>query len=246
MFGERLIQMGFNGSEAKVYMALLSIGPQPVSLIAKRIDVNRTTTYAILRSLGKKGMVSSCQNGSMTFFRANDPNCLIAYLDSKARTFEYYKGEVLQIIPKLRQMSNKQVFKQPVVSFFEGIDGVQQVIYDALKAKGDFYMYMCEQIGNMPIMINESVTLKVIAPDTEKIRAFFETHQRNTGKVSKVLYVQDENRFPISESHINIYGDKVTIVNLNPGNEYAILIESPDVANMQRSIFEASWRGLID
>jgi len=89
MLEEKLSKIGFNKKETKVYLELLKIGPQPVSIIAKRLFYNRTSTYSILRGLEKKGVVSNYKNYNLKIFVASDPNALIAYLDSQSKTFEY-------------------------------------------------------------------------------------------------------------------------------------------------------------
>ncbi len=255
MLDERLIQIGFNPSEAKVYLEFLKIGAQPVSVIAKRLRINRTTTYSILRELVKKGMMSSYNNGGMRVFQANDPNSLVAYLDSRSQTFEYYKSEILTMIPKFRDLKCDYNFKHPVVSYFEGMDGVKQVMYDSLEAKSNFCAYLSLdkwlQSGMKEFLIeyknfrliSKKVPMRAIAPDTKEVRAFFRSHYDPDDKMTEILYVKDRANWNVFENEMKIYDDKVTIIHLDKGNEYAVVIESKEIANMQRAIFEMAWRG---
>ncbi|MBU1935311.1 hypothetical protein KKF04_04605, partial [Patescibacteria group bacterium] len=45
------------------------------------------------------------------------------------------------------------------------------------------------------------------------------------------------------EYEINIYGDKVSIVSLNPNELMGMIIESPIYAKTQRAIFNLAWLG---
>ena len=106
---EKLLEIGLTDPEAKVYLELLAIGTQVASILAKRLKINRTTIYSVLRNLGMKGLVSSRVKSNVKFFSANDPNCLIGYLDRQSKIYEYYKGEMLGIIPNFRSLMKKEM-----------------------------------------------------------------------------------------------------------------------------------------
>ena len=56
---EALKNIGFNNLEADIYLELIKIGPQVASVLAKRLGLNRSSIYAILRSLVMKGVFST-------------------------------------------------------------------------------------------------------------------------------------------------------------------------------------------
>lgn len=45
---------GFTEKEAKVYLAVFTLGSAPGSTVARHAGENRVTVYTILRDLGKK------------------------------------------------------------------------------------------------------------------------------------------------------------------------------------------------
>lgn len=257
MLDYQLLQIGFTDSEARVYLELLTIGPQPVSVVAKRIHFNRTTTYSVLKSLEKRGVVSSFNNNGLKCFSANDPNCLISFLDSKCRTLDFYREELLVAIPKFRSLNNLFDFKKPVVSYFDGIEGVKHVMYDALNAVGDFYAYMCIDkwldVGLKDFLIeyknfriyNRKVSLKAIVADLPQVRSFFDDNYKNGQKeMTKIHYLDPANFSSMFENEMNIYDDKVAIIHLEKGSEYGVLIENSEIAAMHKTIFEMVWKGL--
>ena len=71
-----LMDIGLSEKEAAVYLALLELGSDTVQHIAKKSAVNRATTYVILDSLKKKGVVSTVEKGTKTHFQAESPESL--------------------------------------------------------------------------------------------------------------------------------------------------------------------------
>lgn len=253
MIEEKLIEIGFSSNEVKVYLELLKIGSQAVSTLALRLGLNRTTAYSILESLEHKGMVASCRNNNVKIFLANDPNCIIGYLDRRSRAFDYYKSDLLSVMQEFRAITEKYVFKKPVVSYFDGIEGVKHVMYDALTATDDFRAYLCLHkwfaSGLKDFLIDykdyriskRQVPLKALAPNTPEVRAFFNDHYGRDSGMTEVLYVRDYKKLGIFENETNIYNDKVAMLNLDKGSEYGVVIESTEVASVQRGIFDMIW-----
>ncbi len=221
MFQEKLREIGFSGSEASVYMELLKIGPQAVSTIAKRLGINRTTIYSILKSLEERGLVASYKNGSVKYFLSNDPNCLVGYLDRKCRTFDYYRKELLSIMPEIREIAGEYDFKKPVVSFFEGKEAVGQVLDEMFEA--GVKLYVCLEYKE------ESMPLSLITLEKKNIRPFFDS---SCGF--------DWNRL---KSIISIYNNKVSILYLDKGNEYGVVIQSKEIAGMHKKVFDVAKNG---
>ena len=256
MLEEKLAQIGFNKSEARIYLELLAIGPQAVSVIAKRLSLNRTSTYSLLRALQKKGLVASYNNSGVKFFVANDPNSLVGYIDRKCRTYDYYRTELLAAIPKFRSLMAQYTFQKPVVSYHEGIEGVKFVLYDTLTAKGDFCAYLCLhkwfKSGMKDFLLeykdfriaNKKIPLKAIVPDTPEVRAFFDKNYDKDDKLTQVMYMSDPNSHDVFENEMNIYNDKLAIIHLERGEEYGVVIQSKEIVAMQRGIFEMAWKGL--
>ncbi|HEX9113717.1 MAG TPA: helix-turn-helix domain-containing protein, partial [Nitrospirota bacterium] len=56
-----LRSLGFTDSESKIYLISLEMGPSSVQDIAKKADVSRVTTYAVIESLAKHGLMSTLE-----------------------------------------------------------------------------------------------------------------------------------------------------------------------------------------
>lgn len=255
MLDKSLCQIGFTKSEAAIYLELSKIGPQAVSVIAKRISLNRTTTYSILKSLEKKGMISSVRINGIKYFSANDPNCLVGYVDRQCQTFDYYRSELLNLVPKFRGLRSEYTFAPPLVSYFEGVEGVKHVVNDALNAEGSYCAFLSLhkflqhgmedfliQYKNKRIM-DKKVGLKAIVPDSKEVRAFFNKNYDKSMMFTEVLFVKNIELLKMFENQVSVYNNRVSIVHVDVGEEYGVIIESKEVADMQRAIFELAWKG---
>jgi len=45
------------------------------------------------------------------------------------------------------------------------------------------------------------------------------------------------------DNEMNIYNDKVALIHLDKGKEYGVIIESKEIADMHRMIFDMAWKG---
>lgn len=256
MLEQKLAEIGLAVNEARIYMELLSIGHQPVSVLAKRLGFNRTTTYSLLKSLSKKGFVAFYNKNNFKIFVANDPNCLISYVDRKCRIYDNYRSELLLLVPKYRAIMEEFAFQKPTVTYYEGLEGVKYVMYDALNAKGNCFAYLCMHkwfsSGLTDFLLEykdfriatKQIPLRAIVPDTPEVRAFFENNYDKKNKLTQVKYLSDHECHKLFENEMNIYDDKVAIINLERGQEFGVIIKSRQIAAMQKSIFQLAWKGL--
>lgn len=253
---EKLLEIGLTDHEARVYLELLAIGTQVAGVLAKRVKIHRTTVYSVLKNLEVKGLISSRMKLKVRFFSANDPNCLIGYLDRQSRVYADYRTDMLKLIPDFRLLMKKYEFKKPIVSYFEGLEGIKHVMYDALNAQGDFFAYLSlDKWFNSGLknflrdfkdfrILEKQKSLKVIVPSLPEIRNFFsENAEKYPPEMTEVLYACDEKFAALFENEMTIYDNKVNILHLKAGEEYGIVIENKAIASMEKKIFEMAWRG---
>ena len=68
MLKEMLVKLGLSEKEAHIYEAALESGPETAQKIARRAGITRTATYIYIKSLIKKGLMSSNTRDKKTFF----------------------------------------------------------------------------------------------------------------------------------------------------------------------------------
>lgn len=128
---ENILQkLGLSDKEIKVYLTCLRLGPSAVRKIAQEADINRGTTYDILKSLKESGLVSYYHRKNQ-YFIAEDPAKLTEALERRQTDLAKMKSEIESIIPQLRWMYDDAGTK-PIVKLYEGEQGVKTILNDVL------------------------------------------------------------------------------------------------------------------
>ena len=83
MLEKSIIKLGLSDKESKVYLASLELGPSTAQIISNKSNVNRATTYVVIESLMKMGLMSTYDEGKKTFFIASPPEQLMKYLKNR-------------------------------------------------------------------------------------------------------------------------------------------------------------------
>lgn len=255
MLKATLCQIGFTNNEAKIYLALINLGPQPANIIAKKAGLLRTTVYPLLDNLQKKSLISSFIKNGIKFFAVNDIKNILEYLDRKKRLIDHQKDFVLDILPRMEQL-RAGILSPPKVHYFEGPDGAQTVMNDSLKSGGQILSIASLQrwldsdlkdfIGEYmtAIIFGKKTPIKVLSKDTEEARCFFDSYATEASKhLLEIRYVRDIG--DLFDNIVNIYDNKVAIVSPEKGFEFGVMIDSEEFANTQRSIFELAWKGVL-
>jgi len=252
MLNEVLENIGFSAKEISVYSALVELGPQPVSVIARKAKLNRSTAYVVLESLLKRGVISKFTRSDIQHFAATNPESLLDYVDRAKQNLERQHETIKDILPHIKAMSNPYTLK-PRVRYFEGPEGVKQTMEDTLTAKSEILCYSAldkwlagpleRYIRDYGVRrINEKkITLKSLVYDTPIARKYLDKDYPR--KLSKMRWIPKD--LVIVDNEINIYDDKVVIVSLSPEEMFGVIIESKAIAETQKQIFEMAWRSAV-
>jgi|SRR3989338_1401735 len=241
---EKLKNLGLSENEAKVYMAMLELGPSVVVEISRKSQINRPTTYVQIESLKKKGLVSTQTKGKKQIFIAESPDKLELLIDNELKNVESKKSELNNFLPELLGLFNSSG-ERPHVKFFEGKEGILALQREFLKTE------------NAPICgITSLDNIFEVFPEFEntytKKRVSKKIHSRTiyTSRKGPILKESDESSFRESKFiepdklplgvDITIFKDKVAIVALK-GKISGTLIEHKEIADSFRAIFELVW-----
>lgn len=235
---EQLTQFGLNEKQAAVYLALLELGASSAIALAKKTGILRTTVYDVLIELEKKGLLSQTQKGAKRLFLAADPESLEKILDEK-------RNKLQELLPALKSLVNTAGTK-PVIRYFEGTEGIKEVYRDTLKYQGELVAYVTENIiaklgqdfadEYKAKRVNAKITVRAIGPDTEEIKGYKKTDQKDR----KVTRLVDQKEFPFS-IEMNLYGNKLAFMSFS--ESLGLIVESNEIAKNMRFLFELAWRG---
>lgn len=241
---EKLRHLGLSENEAKVYMAMLELGPSVVIEIARKAGTNRPTTYVQIDSLNKKGLISTQAKGKKQLFIAESPDKLELLIDSELRKVEEKKRELDNFLPDLLNLFNTSG-QRPHVKFFEGREGVLALQKEFLKTD-DTPICGITSLDNIFEVFPEFENTYV----KKRIQKRIPSKTIYTSRKGPILKESDESslreskyiepdKLPLGVD-ITILKDKVAIVALK-GKISGTLIEDKEVADSFRAIFELVW-----
>ncbi|HLC53813.1 MAG TPA: helix-turn-helix domain-containing protein [Candidatus Nanoarchaeia archaeon] len=105
MYEESLKQFGLTSGEARVYVALMRLGPSTVGPIVKMSKVAYSKIYDILGRLTEKGLVSHTTKEKTRFFQPVEPLRLLDYLQRQEMQIEQNKQKLQEILPALNSIA---------------------------------------------------------------------------------------------------------------------------------------------
>ena len=239
-----LLEIEFSEKEAEVYLAILVLGRGTASRIAREAHVFRTTVYDILGSLFNKGLVTLSGKEPKQEYAAESPDVLAALFSEKAKEMNINAQRAASLALELKSV--QKVGDRPQVKFYEGIDGLRQVYDDTLTSTGpilayasvddvaatlgDYYPQYYERRAKKGIFAKGIITKTPMAIERAK-------HNKEEGRET-IFVAPDKFNF---HPEINIYNNKVMIASWR--EKLGIIIESEEIADAMRKVFELSWVG---
>lgn len=241
----QLTNLGFSDKEAGVYLALLELGPSTTTEISRKAGINRTTGYDILESLSSDGLVNPIGETKIQKFVAENPDKVIVFLENKIKKGEERLKNAYNLLPELFSIYN--IEEKPKVRYYEGVEKIKEVFEDTLTAKVEIIGYAVgtdafNAVGEEYLRdyfrrrVAKNIRVRVIAPDdpdTLKVIAHDKEEMRES------LVVPRDKFYFTTET--NIYNNKVLIMSWK--EKFAVLIESKEIADAQKKVFELAWLG---
>lgn len=243
----QLKNLGLSDNEAKVYMAMLELGPATVLEISAKAGVNRPTTYVQIESLKKMGLVSTQTRGKKQLFIAESPEQLEFVIDREKKAIEQKKEELAKLLPELTNLFNVSGDK-PQVRFFEGKEGMMKMqdelirskpkeVFDFTSTEGILKIFPDHVKNYAPRRVKIGIRAKVIYTDSRG--AILKRHDEEMLREAKYVPLE---KFPF-KSDITIYNDNITISALE-GKAVGIIITHKELAESFRALFNLLWNSL--
>jgi len=247
-----LTDLGLNPIEIKVFLANLELGPVPASNIAKTSGLNRVTAYEALKRLSKKGLVKIRAKSTKRtkYFEAEDIEVIQNQLERK-QTDIVATLEKIDFIKDYFKSLYQPHHEKPLVLFYEGRDGIKNVLEDTLKQRPSeilsFVSAESLEVGFEEQYLKKywqkRTQLKIpsrgIMAQTKRALELF-TPEHNQKELRQIKFIKKEAF--IFKNEIDIYGDNVSIIALKKGEEHGIIIRSRTIAESWRSMYEFLWQ----
>ncbi|MBI1813045.1 hypothetical protein HYR82_04705 [Candidatus Peregrinibacteria bacterium] len=234
--------IGLPEKEASLYLAGLQLGSAPASSFAKAARLNRITTYHLLEQMVHAGQFTVVRKLRAKWYAPVSPESLAVEARKHVETFE-------RVLPELRSLHGAQ-YRKPHVRFFEGWEGVRHVYDDTLTATTELLNFANSaavrafwpeyDLEYVALRVERGIRLRGIAPDDATGRR---VHGEDRKRLREIRLVPAKD-FDFG-NEINIYDYKVAICSFGTGSHedvFGVIIESKEVAETQRQIFEMAWR----
>lgn len=234
-----LQQYGFSEKQAKIYLAMLSLGTASITQISKRAGLKRPTTYLVIDELLDKQFIITIPQGKRTYYKAENPEELIKRLEQRKKKIE-------EILPQLKSLHIKSS-KQPKVRFYEGRKHIYKMYEEIFKSKEIWAMFSVDKFLNVfnqkdnehffRILIRNSGIIYDLIEDTKKAREFIRAKYRVSSSETKFL----PKDFKIAVD-ILVSDNKVAMISFD--NMIGIIIDDENIAQAQKTNLQFIWNNI--
>ncbi len=233
--------VGLDEKESQLYLVGLGMGSAPASEYARKANLNRVTAYTVLEQLVRKGIFTVVKRQRAKWYAPVAPE----YLALEARK---NVDSLDRVLPELRSLQGAKN-RKPTVRFFEGWDGVKHIYEHTLTAHSEILNFANSAILRshwknydeeyVAERVKRGIELRGIAPDDAEGKR---VQGRDKNSLREIRLVPKKD-FTF-DNEINIYDNTVAIISFGSESHeiFGVLIESKEVAETQRQIFEMAWR----
>ncbi|MFA5994635.1 MAG: helix-turn-helix domain-containing protein [Parcubacteria group bacterium] len=233
-----LQSLGLQEKEAKVYLALLQMGKGSVPGISVKAGTKRPTTYLILEELRKKGLVNLLPRKMKVLYVAKSPQILLEEQREKEQMIEAN-------MPELLAMFNVQMEK-PKVTYYQGKDNIAKLYGEIFKEKDILFYGSIASISSEAYVQVEKY-LHIVKKEKLQVREILQADEKSLAYAKE--HVTENHQIKIAPEEYKlatdnmIFGSKVAIITYKD-EAMAVVIESSDVAETYKSMFEMAWKVL--
>ncbi len=241
----KLRRVGFTQNEAKVYLALLELGPTTTKPLIDKAGIHTSKVYEALERLVQKGLVNFVTEANRKKFQATDPQSIIFFLEEKEAGLKKEKKFVGKLLPSLRSLRKPPPHQGATI--FQGLGGYKALLNNMLVEIGKGGHYDVFASG----MMKKGVGPHWYQFQTKKKKLGIKSRCIWDEKVrSKKEYLKEyhgKGRFIPSSSYqspvdIFVYNDKVLLVSYGAEPLFAVLIHSRGMAKGYASLFNSLWK----
>jgi len=232
-----LQQFGISDEEADVYMLLMKIHKAPSSLIAKKLNIKRTSAYNILNRMTKKGLIYHSISNKIKYFSSTDPEKLIGRYQASLNKL----NDLIPLISTLGGLTDQHQFE-----FFEGEKSILGIYDEIVKSDSEilclFHPDAMYDFGKNKMQSKAFDKIRIKNKIPFRVLSWEDSLPSNTSKDDEKCLRQ--TRFfksAIEPFYIEVYqyGNKIAFL---PVLEYQAFVTNGAQSAMGfRSIFNALW-----
>ena len=243
-------QLQLKKEHTLIYSTLLESGPLAAGKLAKRLNMPRSSLYGFLEDLGQKGLVLQSEKLAVKIWQAAPPEKVREVLNDQINQIEKAKSSFANLLPDL-QAKQKTDFITPKFTYFEGQEGLRQIIKDVLlyrdlrtqafwpikdmvDAIGKEFL---EQYGTKE-RIRRNIHIQVLVPKNKMIDIKENPFFGNQPELKRDIKIAPQD-VDYSMGYW-IYGNKVAFIS-SKKESFGYIVESKELRQLLKTQFELIW-----
>jgi DNA-binding MarR family transcriptional regulator len=240
---QELKKLNLTEKEARVYLALLELGPSTPYRIAKKSHLKRPTAYVIAEELVEKGLIVQMTGEKQRMYIARSPENYVEEVEAKIQ-------DAKKIVPELLALQRKKSDK-PNILYYEGVEGVKQAYEYKLKDfKGKEIVGFFARANDLDERLNTEVffpwnenkikndiSVRGFTVDDPKLAPYKKFFGSERGKILPKFLPESVYSADCSIESFD-WGVRIVIMH----SKQALIIESGELALALKQIFEILWR----
>lgn len=232
-----LREIGLTGNEAKVYLALIELGPTSALSISKHSGLHRSIIYDAIERLKDKGLVTDAINDAKRVFSATNPEHLRELVKEKEKRLE-------NLIPALKSITPKNTSLD--IHAYKGKPGIKAAFEEILESKPEELLGFGsggENHDQLPAFLDQFHKKRITKGI--RVRALFRKTPNGLerGKALSLLPLTQVRYLPgniKTPGVVHIYADTIALISTDDPLFVAV-IKNKNLANSYREYFEWTW-----
>ena len=244
---DALSDLGLNEKEARFFLINYQLGASTINDVAKTARVERSTAYLIAQNLLHKGLLIEDFKRYKKTIITVEPKTLLRMLLAKHRQVGRHEQALQENLPELQALHQTSAIR-PKVRTYEGNQGLLAIWRDILAESHEILLWTNQETENRVFSekfhslfiterIKKKISMRVLAINNQKGKFLIkqdEKHLRQTRLLPKDIFFSAETY---------IYGNKIATLDYNR-DIIGIIIESDQIVQTHREIFEMTWNNL--
>jgi len=228
----------------QVFVALYKLGMNPASVVANQTNLERTTTYRILKKLSKLGLISTTHKNNIQYFYIEDENSLQKLIHEKQSTLKALDDDYDLVRSELQNLKPAEI-NPPKIKIYESASNIFKDIITHIETN---------KLTTIRLIGSETFTEQTGVKQLKDLGSnFLDKLKKNNIKVDSIIaegfLIRERLSFfdsleslaslPASNGASNIYlvGDTVFII-IFKQKTVGLKIEHADIAQILHFLFD--------
>ncbi len=243
--------LGLKSIHAEIYLFLVESGPNSAGNLSKKLGIPRSSLYGFLQELSQKEMVSQSQKSGIKIWQSTPPEKITDIINNQINRFEKIKDAYQNILPDMKNRE-KTDFIQPKFTYFEGRDGIRQMLKDVLLYRDisteAFWPFkdMVDILGKEFLIENaiikrakQNIFARVIWPKEKSIDPKKNPFVGSGKEFKREIRIMSGG-IDCSMGYW-IYANKVMFIS-SKKESFGFILESKEAVQLMRAQFEILWK----